>query len=76
LPSWNLKVQYHVHKRPPLFPILSQMTQVHTFPTYFPKIHYNIILTSMPRSSNVVFSLQVVWEREKEERPFLIPETD
>jgi hypothetical protein len=27
--------------------ILSQMSPVHTFPTYFRKIHFNIILSSM-----------------------------
>jgi hypothetical protein len=34
-----------------LVPILSQMNLVHNFPPYFPKIHFNIILSSIPRSS-------------------------
>jgi hypothetical protein len=32
-------------------PILSQMNTIHTPKPYFPKIHFNIILLCMPRSS-------------------------
>jgi hypothetical protein len=35
---------------PPLVPILSHMNPVHILSPYFPKIHYNIIFPSMPRS--------------------------
>jgi len=48
---WNPKVHYHVCKSLLLAPILSHMNPLHNFPSYIPKIHFNIILPFTPRSS-------------------------
>jgi len=61
---WYLMVHYHVHKSPPLFPILSQMHPLHTFTPYFPKIYSNITLPHhLQLGLWVVSSLQVFWTK-------------
>jgi hypothetical protein len=48
---WNQKVQYRVHNRHPLAPILKDMNPVHSTMSYFSKTQFNIILPSTSRSS-------------------------
>jgi len=47
----DVKFHYRGHKCPQMVPILSHMHPVHTFPSYFPNIHSNIIFPSTPCSS-------------------------
>jgi hypothetical protein len=46
-----LKVHHRVHKSPPNDPILSQLNLVRPIDHYLPKVHLNVILPLMPRSS-------------------------
>jgi hypothetical protein len=55
---WNPKVHYRIHKKLSLIPILSKKNPAHTFTNYFFKIHFNIIISSAPRSSLHIFRLK------------------
>ena len=58
---WDQEVQYFIYKGPPFVPVLSQTNTIHALPSRTLKIHFNIILLSMPGSStwplSVVYSL-------------------
>jgi hypothetical protein len=48
---WNPKIYYRVYKNSPLGPMLSQPNPVRPIDPYLPKVHLNVILPLMPRSS-------------------------
>jgi len=50
---WNPEVHYGVHSSLPQEPILGQMYPIHNFKRSFHKIHFNIIVLTTPRSSEI-----------------------
>ena len=58
--SWNPKVHYHTHKRPPSVSILGQPNPVHTPISQLLEIHPNIIHPSTPGSPQWSPSLRLM----------------
>jgi hypothetical protein len=55
---WNQKVLCRIHNSPSPVPVLTHINQAPSFPSHFLKIHFNIIILSMPRSSSLSFPLR------------------
>ena len=71
--SWNPKVHYRTHKRPPPVPILGQPNPAHIPKSHLPEIHPNIIHPSTPRSPH--WSLSLRFPHQDPIRPPLLPHT-
>ena len=69
--SWNLKVHYHTHKRPPPVPIRGQPNPVHIPTSHLLVIHPNIIHPSKPRSPQ--WSLSLRYPHQDSIRPLSSP---
>jgi len=59
----NPKLNYCVQKSPPLDPIVGHLNPVQTIRPYFFNIYFNIILSSMDRSSGWFISF-IIWQKE------------
>ena len=71
---WNSKIHYNVHNSPTLLHNRSQINQIHYFPFYFFKIHFNTILPPMSRSSE--WSLPAAFQSKSLHKlPFSSPHT-
>ena len=57
--SWNPKVHYRTHKRPPPISILGQPNPVHTPTSHLLEIHPNIIHPSTSRSQLLPFIIAI-----------------
>ena len=71
--SWNPKVHYRTHKRPPPIPILGQPNPVHIPTSHLLEILPNIIHPSTPRSPQ--WSLSLRFPHQDPIRPPLLPHT-
>jgi len=73
--SWNPKVHYRTHKRPPPISILSQLNPVHIPTSHLLEIHPNIIHPSTPRSPHWSPSLPFP-HQDSIHPPLSLPKTD
>ena len=58
----NLEIHYHIHNSRPPVPILRQTDPVLATSSHFLKIHFNIILPSMPISSKWSLSIRFPYQ--------------